>query len=123
MIYNFEPDKPMTAPAIRTTPLREHGAIIEDGIQKATTHRCPHCGGHFLFAKGNLEVARQQLGQIARPKVHCQKCNRLTCGRAGCDPVIAGCIPTEARLDHAEGKVTRYTEALLELSAKGIPIL
>lgn len=89
--------------------MTEHGAILMDGIQKASTLRCPHCGGHFLYVKTNLELARLQLGDIARPKVECRKCGRLTCGRPSCDPTIA-CVPVEARLDHAEGKVTQYTD-------------
>jgi hypothetical protein len=102
--------------------MTEHGAIIIDAVQVATTNRCPHCGGHFLAAKGNLEAARQQLGEIARPKTHCLKCNRLTCGRPGCDPAIA-CIPIEARLEHAEGTRTRYDDAIADAEQRGVSIL
>lgn len=128
-IYVFEPDKPtpsmaeLRAPAVRTGPLKEDGALIEDGIQKATTHRCPHCGGHFLLAKGNFDLAKTMIGNMARPKVFCVKCDKLTCGRDGCNPTVVGCIPVEARLEFAEGKRNIYTDAILELQAKGLPVL
>ena len=103
--------------------LREDGAILIDGIQAATTHQCPHCGGHFLIAKGNLEVARRTLGQIATPKVFCASCDKRTCGRPGCDPAIA-CVPIEARLEHWEGKlVDKYEQRIELLQERGVPLL
>jgi hypothetical protein len=103
--------------------MREHGAIILDGVQAATTHRCPHCGGHFLKAQGNLELAQKELGSIAHAPVFCIKCGRDTCGRAGCDPAKVGCVPIEARLEHAEGKRTTYDDAIAKLFEAGNPIL
>lgn len=104
--------------------MTEHGAVLIDGIQKASTRCCPHCGRHFLVMKGNLEEAKQELGaaglhDLARGKIYCRKCGRLTCGRAECDPFTFGCIPTEARLEHVEGTRTRYDDAIRELEQQG----
>jgi DNA-directed RNA polymerase subunit RPC12/RpoP len=102
----------------------EHGAIIIDGIQRATSQRCPHCGGHFLIAAaGKLSDARKIMGNVAAPRIFCQKCGRLTCGRPQCDPAIA-CIPVEALLEIAEGKTTAYDDAYTEVKYnRGLPIL
>lgn len=103
--------------------MTEHGAIIVDSIQQATTRRCPHCGGHFLVAQsGNLAAGRAALGEMARPRIHCQRCGRLTCGRPGCDPSLA-CLPLEARLEHREGKRTQYDDAIELIAQRGLPIL
>ena len=94
--------------------MREHGAVIIDSIQRGTTQRCPHCGGHFLVAaSGDLATARSTLGSMARPKINCLSCGRLTCGRTAC---VVACIPLEAQLEHAEGKRTRFSE-LIETGA------
>jgi len=104
--------------------MREHGAIIVNGIQTGTTQNCPHCNSHFVVASnGTLAEARRSgLGDLARPRVWCRKCDRLTCGRPGCDPAVA-CIPSEARLEHVEGKKTRYDDDIDRLKARGAPLL
>lgn len=105
--------------------MREHGAIITDSIQTATTNRCPHCGSHFQIGGEEIKLAeaRITLGDIAQPRISCLKCGRLTCGRPCCDPRIHGCVPLEARLEHAEGKKTTYDDAIADLKAKGAPLL
>jgi hypothetical protein len=106
--------------------VREHGAILVDGLQAATTLRCPHCGGHFVYAKGKLEEGKKLLGNAALPKVYCRKCDRLTCGRPCCDPDVVGCIPLEARLEFREGsdsRIVKYDDPILELQARGLPLL
>ena len=86
--------------------MREHGAIIVDGIQQGSTAKCPHCGGHFLIAKsGTLEEGQTALGKMATPRIFCNKCGRLTCGRKCCDPVIA-CLPFEKQLEIIERSVS-----------------
>ena len=103
--------------------MTEHGAILIDGIQRGTTQKCPHCGGHFLIAAaGDLQTAQRTMGEVARPRVHCRKCGRLTCGRNGCDPAIA-CVPLEARLEHTEGRATTYDDAIQSLEDRGVVIL
>lgn len=99
----------------------EHSAILLDGIQSGTLQRCPHCGAHFLVAAhGTLAQAKQSaISDIAHPRVYCTKCDRLTCGRPGCDPVLVGCVPKEARLEHLEGKKTTYDEVIEKLLGKG----
>lgn len=95
--------------------MKEHGAVIIDGIQSGTTQRCPHCGGHFIVAaSGTYKEGRSALGKLAAPRVYCQKCDRLTCGRPGCDPQLIGCIPLEAYLENKEGKKTSYDTLILE---------
>lgn len=105
--------------------MTEHGAILIDGIQKGTTHRCPHCCRHFLVVKGDLDQAKQELGSghlrdLARPKIMCLKCGRLTCGRKECSPHVFGCIPHEARMEFEEGTgQAKYNELIQELQAQG----
>lgn len=125
MVQLFSPEGNTGVPAVHTRPQREDGALIEDGIQKGTTQRCPHCGGHFIVAaSGNFETAKKQLGDIAKPRVFCAKCNKLTCGRVCCHPETVGCIPLEARLEHIEGKTpAQYADLIWELQTKGIPLL
>jgi hypothetical protein len=104
--------------------MREHGGIIVDGVQTGSTARCPHCGGHFQIASaGTLAEARKTMGEMARPRIHCVKCNRLTCGRESCDPAIHGCVPLEARLEHTEGTKTKYDDAIADMKAKGAHLL
>jgi len=104
--------------------MKEHGAVIVDGVQSGSTQRCPHCGSHFIVAQnGTLLEARTSLGDMARPRVSCMKCGRLTCGRECCDPRIHGCVPLEARLEHVEGKKTLYDDAIADLKSKGAPLL
>ena len=102
----------------------EHGAILLDGIQRGTLQRCPHCGGQFLVAaSGHLSDARKIMGNVAAPRIFCQKCGRLTCGRPQCDPALA-CIPVEAQLEHAEGKRTTYDDLIVDLKVnRGLPLL
>ena len=101
--------------------VKEHSAILEDGIQKGTLQKCPHCGCHFIVAAhGTLAEAKQSaISDLAFPRIFCTKCGRLTCGRPCCDPNIFGCIPQEARLDHIEGKKTTYDDLIDNLHEKG----
>jgi hypothetical protein len=78
----------------------EDGAILVDGQQVATTRQCCHCGAHFISIKGS-----------GVDRGFCLGCMKITCGKKECDPHI----PFEAKLDHAAGKRTSYTEAILEL--------
>jgi nitrite reductase/ring-hydroxylating ferredoxin subunit len=104
--------------------MKEHSAILLGGIQYGSLGRCPHCGGHFLIAaKGHLSDARKVMGNAAHPRVFCQKCGRLTCGRPQCDPILA-CIPMEAQLEHSEGKRTKYDDLIIDVKYnRGLPIL
>lgn len=85
--------------------MREDGVVIVGGKEIASTRQCVHCGGHFTMVKGS-----------GRTRGWCLRCQGVTCGHADCDP----CIPFEARLDHAEGKRSSYTETILDQF--GIPI-
>lgn len=80
--------------------MREHSAILIDGIQRGTLQRCPHCGGHFLVAAhGSLAQAKQsEMSDIAHPRHYCSHCGRLTCGRPGC----LECVPHEAKIELLE---------------------
>lgn len=100
----------------------EHGGILIDGVQRGTTQRCPHCGGHFIVAAhGSLAAAKQTaMSDLAHPKIYCQKCGRLTCGRPQCNPEVVGCIPLEALLDYKEGRQTPYQEAIVAALEKGL---
>jgi hypothetical protein len=103
--------------------MREDGAILVDGVQSGTTAHCPHCSGHFLIASnGTLTQGRSALGEMARPRVFCRKCGRLTCGRLCCDPAVFGCIPIEARLEHTEGTKTRYDDAIQDLRRRDLSV-
>lgn len=89
------------------TARKAHGEVTitgPDGETVLDSKKCPHCGGHFVMVKGNLIEGRKTLGEVARPAIYCQRCDRLTCGRPGC----VECVPIGARLDHAEGKTTTY---------------
>lgn len=88
--------------------MAEHGGIIVDGVQVASTLRCPHCGGHFDSWPGS-----------GKRRAFCLKCQRVTCGHLACDP----CIPIEARCDFVEGKKTGYDETIRELIARGASLL
>lgn len=78
--------------------MREHGAIITDGIQTASTQKCGHCGGHFIVVKS---------GYLP----YCHQCDRITCGRLAC----LEHIPLEAQLEYAEGKKTQYDDAIRKI--------
>ena len=101
--------------------MREDGAILIDGVQQGTTQRCPHCQGHFILAKsGTLEMAKQSaLSDMARPRVFCKRCNRLTCGRQCCDPALY-CVPFEAKLERSEGTKNKYDGLMDEMQDKGL---
>lgn len=88
--------------------MTEHGAIIVDGVQVASTLCCPHCTRHFLSRPGS-----------GARRMFCGKCMRVTCGDLGCDR----CIPIEARLDFAEGRKTRYDPEIRQLIAEGVLLL
>ena len=88
--------------------MREHGAFISDGQQVASTLMCPHCGAHFESRPGSGKM-----------RAYCLKCSAVTCGKPECNT----CIPLEARLDHMEGRVTKYTSEIHELAQKGLLIL
>ncbi len=86
----------------------EHGAILIGSMQVASTLMCPHCGVHFELRPGS-----------GKRRTFCGRCRAVTCGAHACDP----CIPLEARLDHAEGRKTRYDELIRTLLAEGAAIL
>lgn len=65
----------------------EHGAIIIDGNQTASTIQCCHCGNHYIPKPGS---------GIRRG--FCTKCMRPTCGSAKCHI----CMPFEKQLDLME---------------------
>lgn len=104
--------------------MTEHSAILIDGIQRGSLLCCPHCGGHFLYAAhASLIAAKQsEISDISYPRIYCRKCDRLTCGRPGCDPSTAGCIPREARMEFLEGKKTSCDELILSLGDKGLTL-
>lgn len=66
---------------------KEHGAIVLDGIQVASTKMCPHCGAHYVSRKGS---------RIKR--TFCFHCGEATCGRAECET----CVPLEKWLETVE---------------------
>ena len=66
---------------------KQHGALISNGIEVATTLQCPHCGGHFISYKGS-----------GIQRTYCLKCSGVTCGRPECYE----CFPIEKQLDMAE---------------------
>ena len=86
----------------------EHGAILIGSVQVASTLMCPHCGSHFESRPGS-----------GRRRTFCCRCQAVTCGAHACDP----CIPIEARLDHVEGRKTRYDELIQSLLAEGAALL
>lgn len=88
--------------------MSEHGGIIVDGRQVATTLQCPHCGGHFLSIPGS-----------GARRTFCIRCGQVTCGEKVCDV----CIPIEARLEFVEGRVGRYTGLIQQLIGEGALIL
>lgn len=88
--------------------MREHGGIIVDGVQVASTLRCPHCGAHFESQPGS-----------GKRRAYCMKCRRVTCGNPVCDH----CIPIEARLEFFEGTKTLYDDKIRELIAEGATLL
>lgn len=88
--------------------MREHGGILIEGQQVASTLMCPHCGGHFESRPGS-----------GKRRTFCLKCAAVTCGDPKCDP----CVPLEARLDHAEGRKTRYDDVIKELVGEGAVLL
>jgi ribosomal protein S27AE len=75
-----------------------HAAITVDGVEIAHSMQCPHCGNHFVSIRGS-----------GKRRVWCGQCAAVTCGDPSCDAHI----PFEARLDHAEGKRTRYTDLII----------
>ena len=66
---------------------REAGAFVVDGIQIASTLQCCHCGGHFVSFRGS-----------GARRVHCGRCNAITCGNPACD----ACVPFEKWLETVE---------------------
>lgn len=84
--------------------MKEHGGILEDGIQTSSTQSCPHCGAHFVMKRGS-----------GKRRAMCLRCMAVTCGRLECD----ACIPIEARLDHIEGTKTLYDDKIKELVGQG----
>lgn len=67
--------------------MAEHGNIVIDGNEVATTLRCPHCGGHFVSMRGS-----------GARRTFCRKCMAVTCGKHQCD----ACSPFEAQLEQME---------------------
>lgn len=88
--------------------MREHGGIVVDGVQVASTLRCPHCGGHFESRPGS-----------GKRRAFCLKCQRVTCGNPTCD----ACIPVEARCEFVEGKKTSYDDEIKKLILAGATLL
>ena len=88
--------------------MTEHGGIVCDGQQVASTLQCPHCGTHFVSMRGS-----------GARRAWCVRCQAVTCGALACD----ACVPVEARLEHAEGGKTRYDETIRELTAGGATLL
>lgn len=88
--------------------MREHGAVIIDGCQVASTLQCPHCGAHFDSIPGS-----------GKRRAWCTRCHAVTCGAVVCDE----CVPLEARLDHAEGTKTKYDDVIRQLKAEGAVLL
>lgn len=88
--------------------MREHGGIVVDGVQVASTLRCPHCGGHFESCPGS-----------GKRRAFCLRCQRVTCGNPACDP----CIPVEARCEFFEGKKTSYDDEINKLIQGGATLL
>ncbi len=84
--------------------MREDGAVLLGTRQIATTLQCPHCGCHFDSFPGS-----------GKRRTFCLKCSAVTCGNPHCD----ACVPTEARLEHAEGRRTRYGNEIERLLAAG----
>ena len=66
-------------------PRHAHGAIVEDGIEVASTFQCPHCGGHDYWMRGD-------------PVDMCLKCMRRVCKKAQCQV----CIPWEKQMERIE---------------------
>jgi hypothetical protein len=88
--------------------VQEHGGVLLDGIQVASTLQCPHCGAHFVSIPGS-----------GKRRAWCTRCRAVTCGELPCDQ----CVPIEARLDHAEGRKTRYDETIHQLELEGAVLL
>ena len=67
---------------------REHGAVVADGVQVASTHQCGHCNRHFVLVAGEAGF--------------CRNCMQTTCGQKCCDD----CMPFEKKLDlYEKGKL------------------
>ena len=88
--------------------MNEHGAVMIDGTQVASTSMCPHCGAHFKMVKGS-----------GIRRTWCMRCMAVTCGKVECD----ACIPLEARLEYAAGAKTLYDDKIKELVASGAHLL
>lgn len=86
----------------------EHGGIIVEGVQIASTLQCPHCGAHFESRPGS-----------GTRRCFCTRCRAVTCGQAACD----ACIPIEARLEFVEGQKTRYDATIRDLIREGAALL
>ena len=83
---------------------RADGALIVDGIEVAHFRQCPHCGCQWLSVKGS-GIKRH----------FCTRCMAMTCGGEKC----IECIPFEAKLEHAEGKRNKYTDAIIAQGIEG----
>lgn len=71
---------------------KQHGAILLDGKEVASTLRCPHCGGHFISRRGS-----------GIKRGFCTRCKEITCGSPGC----RSCKPLEKMLEEIERAATR----------------
>jgi hypothetical protein len=70
----------------------EHGAVLADGVQIASTLQCCHCNKHFISRPGS-----------GARRAFCMKCMQVTCGDPRCDE----CTPFAKKLDLYEaGKLT-----------------
>ena len=78
---------------------KPHGAFIVEGREIAHTLRCAHGGEHFVSVRGS-----------GMRRGFCTRCIGVTCG----DPAHDACIPWEARLEHMEGRKTKYTDLIID---------
>jgi hypothetical protein len=79
---------------------KEHGGILVDGRQVASTLQCVHCNKHWVMRPGS---------GITRG--WCLRCSGPLCGAKHC---VETCVPFEALLDHAEGRRSRWTDTIIE---------
>lgn len=67
---------------------KEHGAIIVDGVQVASTLQCVHCGAHWIPMRNS-----------GMKRGYCTNCAGPVCGAEAC---MAHCVPFEKQLERME---------------------
>lgn len=83
--------------------------VTSDGAsEEHDTQQCVHCGAVWEFRPGS-----------GRTRGFCVRCMGVTCGNPACD----ACVPIEARLDHMEGRKSRYTDTIQQLIREGALVL